>query len=788
MKFQRNYCPSISQILSDESLKRLSAITAYLNLYSTGDNTSNANFRLSSSLESMKRIIISSEIETLHRKTVKEDIDRIKHALKKAYSLGKESYEAYVDANSSEIIAAFWAWMMTQKQSLFTGISNQNKSLLRNYHVGQSEIDDMIEAAIHEFITRTEGKTNLLASVKNWSPSGGADLHTWVLNGAKNMLDITVTKQRHQIVNRGKSLDENLKGKDGDGDSLGDMIVDPKSSTDAKESYDITNYDELVEAFVEALPEKISEQPDYIRGLIDRGFRAMKVQAQNAEDPESENNFYEMSLKTANELFQNVMNSFEELKRSVKVMISDKTDENREIAMKAREAYDRRVYSLLRNLVESFNPSIANKKKTQRNLSNVDENNKENENNFIDNEDKQVNQAPKIRSRDLIKPEDEVGKETATPEELMVRKMKLDEFRKQLLPYYYQVGSFPKTKYRDGKITPYALSEYGIGLIRPYTHFFSGIDSPEDIKAMFGTDEDKINSLSPTALFSRLLIESGLKAHEDYTLENKFKVPGSTMGKNEVQRFRDYFIDQIDTNPMFTRHKDVLLQMLESFFLNKNNKPSDEKVKEMIENLDAHTRMASYEWARHQLMGGDGEPKAWADLSPDELKAIAVKAWESLYADGFRLFRIQEINERGEPHRKGPVMPLSRWVKPDVFLPIMEEEVNNIQRMQANKAAVKKGYSPIAQRSRLDPSINLQNIGQKRREILDIARNNQEVQQSDVPKTFIEDNSVEDSKDALQSHASVLDRMLLKISSMEQSGDYKNADIEMSRLESILRG
>lgn len=73
MKFQRNYCPSISQILSDESLKRLSAITAYLNLYSTGDNTSNANFRLSSSLESMKRIIISSEIETLHRKTVKED-------------------------------------------------------------------------------------------------------------------------------------------------------------------------------------------------------------------------------------------------------------------------------------------------------------------------------------------------------------------------------------------------------------------------------------------------------------------------------------------------------------------------------------------------------------------------------------------------------------------------------------------------------------------------------------------------------------------------------------------
>ena len=71
---------------------------------------------------------------------------------------------------------------------------------------------------------------------------------------------------------------------------------------------------------------------------------------------------------------------------------------------------------------------------------------------------------------------------------------------------------------------------------------------------------------------------------------------------------------------------------------------------------------------------------------------------------------------------------------------------------------------------------------------MDIARNNQEVQQSDVPKTFIEDNSVEDSKDALQSHASVLDRMLLKISSMEQSGDYKNADIEMSRLESILRG
>jgi hypothetical protein len=801
MKFNRqSYIPFLDTVLSAESMQRLSMISAYLTLYTAEGAKSGPSLRLSSSTLAMKRVVVAVEEGEPSQQQALADIQETARVIEKARRAGGEVYESYLKANENNLRAVFFRWLMTQIPTLMKRINSQKKALLQSYNVGDSEIMDMADEAVHEFVTRTEGKTNLLASLGAWEPEKGASILTWTLNGAAKMMDTIVGQNQQRILTQTKSLNDTLKGKDGDGDTLGDLIAAP-STPEGADDYDaeqVRNIDDLMDSFNKALPERIVEQPTYIKSLLDRGRKAMEARLQNAADPIQEEAEFNKAVQLIDQLYQQMMESFNKLKAAVKAMQETKTEEAKRSAITAKGSYERRVQSLLRNLVEAFNPELARRKrrKTQTPAAPAEK--------APENAQSTEVKAPKPRALDLIKEEDRIGHDYISPEELAAKKAEIDALRKQLLPYYYRVGAYPDSRVgEDGKRTPYPLKPYGMGLIPPHRHLYSGLNTPEELETLFGDNEEAMSGLSPMALFSRLLIEGGLKAHEEYNLERKFRIPGTNIGQSEPERFRNYVLDQIDTNPIYRPHRALLIQMLENFFLNKSNKYSEEKFDEMTESFDSHTRVAAYEWARNELAQEQGtDPKPWTEMSDEELGRVAKRAWEALYPQGFRRFRVQQVDDQGKPIHKGPIMALNRWQNPTAFQKIMEEETQNVRQMISDIEArggttgtradqKQRRKHPIAYRSRLDadtPPVVLGNaaklLQQTQPEAAATVAPEMPAAPIDLVESMPDSNPMEEGVD-VRAHAAR--NLLMRVAALEETGDYASADAAMRALETMLK-
>jgi hypothetical protein len=796
MKFSRqSHIPPVDAVLSEESMRRLSMVSAYLALYTSEGVQEKPNLRVSNML-ALKRMVMAAVEGERARQRALADVQRIARILEDARRKGDEVYYSYLKANEENLRAVFFDWLKTQITALTNRINPQKKALLQSYNVGDSDIKDMADEAVHEFVTRTQGKTNLMASLGAWKPEGGASILTWVLNGAAKMMDTIVGQNQKRILTQTKSLNENLQGKDGDRGTLGDLIAAPSvvQEMDDFEADQLNNIDDLMESFNQALPKRIADQPNYIKSLLDRGRKAMEARLENASDPVQEEADFNAAIQLMDKLYQDLISSFNELKAAVQAMRANETQETKKNATMAKNAYERRVQSLLRNLVEAFNPELARRKrrKTQAPVvPSVPAADLQQAPDAAVPADKKV-KKPTPRAVDLLKEEEWVGHEFVTPEELAAKKAEIEALRKKLLPYYYKVGNYPDSRVgEDGKRTPYPLKLYGMGLIPPYRHFYSGLNAPEEIEALLSDHAEATASLSPMALFSRLLLEGGLKAHEEHNLERKFRIPGANIGQREAERFRQYVLDQIDTNPVYWPHRAVLLQMLENFFMNKSGKYSEEKFDEMIESLDAHTRVAAYEWARNEMAREQGvDPKPWTEMSDEELKSVSKRAWEALYPQGFRRFRVQQIDDQGNPIHKGPVMTLSRWQNPVAFQKIMEEETQNVRQMIADMEARgdrrgtraeqrQRRKHPIAYRSRLDADTPPAYLGNAAT-LLQPAEPVAPEEPLSTPEGMAEEGEAV--------RASVAQRLLMRIAALDRKGDYAKADAAFRALEYMIQG
>jgi hypothetical protein len=791
MKFNRNVnVPTVKSILSPDSLRRVAMISAFLALYENEEKADQASMmRVSSSTSALKRMIVAAESTPSSLKMAIDDVNSLSLILKQVKLTGDKAFESYYNANESEIKAVFFRLLNASKSLIRDKTQNQTKAFLAEYKIGESEIDDMVEEAIHEFIARTEGKTNLRGSLAAWDPTKGTSIRSWVINGVGKRLDSVVHTHQDRIVAQSFSL--NAQGVN-DKSTGGDNIAAPTADDDEKSEFEsddmLSTMDGLMESFMAMLPPKIADQPPYIKELLNKGRKALEAQMDSNEDPELAAQELQKGNQLIDDLYGNMMESFNDLRQSYQNYKLDSTEEKKSAVNFSKQTYERRRNAVIRKLVEVNNPQLARRKRMnnpRRLMQEVD--------------DAQVEQAapvaPKMRSIDMIKPEERTNtKEITTLDDLTAKKAELEQFRKNLLPYYYKVGAFPDSKLDEAtnKRTPYALKNYGMGLMPPYRHFYSGINSPDEVEAFFSNDEEKLSTLSPTALFNKLLIEGGLKAHEEYNLDRKFKIKGTNIGKLEAARFREYFEDQVDTNPVYKPHRMALMQMLESFFMSKSGQYTEEKFEEMTRGLDSHTRVAAYEWARNELAQQTGtEAKQWADLSDDELNQVADMAWNALYPQGFRSFKLQQIDDKGVPNPKGPIMALNRWQNPEAFKKIMQEETQNVKQMMLEIESLRgagpsrelqktRRKHPIAYRSRFDADTPPAHIGTKTNlpGIQNPVQNPMDVPQEIMPVE-------EQVEEPLAVQASTIQKLLKYAQVLEEQGDYKQSDEVWDVISSI---